>query len=63
MSNNTHPSTAAPAGTCRTRQGGRIDRSQTVQFHFNGETLTGYAGGLPRKQALLELEGAIATLA
>jgi sarcosine oxidase subunit alpha len=44
MSNNTHPSTAAPAGACRTPQGGRIDRSQTVQFRFNGETLTGYAG-------------------
>ena len=44
MSNNTSPSTAAPAGSCRTPQGGRIDRSQTVQFRFNGETLTGYAG-------------------
>ena len=35
---------ATQAGAFRTPQGGRIDRSQPVQFRFDGQTLTGYAG-------------------
>ena len=31
-------------GPFRTATGGRIDRSKTVQFSFDGQTLTGYAG-------------------
>ena len=32
------------AGAFRTPHGGRIDRQQTVQFSFDGQPLTGYAG-------------------
>jgi len=32
------------AGAFRTAEGGRINRSQPVQFRFDGQTLTGYQG-------------------
>ncbi len=32
------------SGTFRTAAGGRIDRSRTITFRFDGETLTGHPG-------------------
>ena len=37
-------SNAARAGAMRTPEGGRIDRSQTVRFEFNGSPIEGYRG-------------------
>ncbi len=36
--------TSSPADSFRTGTGGRIDRSRTVEFTFNGERLTGHPG-------------------